>query len=149
MKCRIIFFDGNATKGKCPAGDEHFKLSNVQFQLRFFGQKSPLFQDNWRWCQKCEGLFFHGNQSDGVCPAGGPHDSNNSGNYQILLASGLVLVKGKLFAALGQFVWCAKCEGMWLHIPQGFLEELTSGGVCPGVGFHTFQGSGRYAIPSL
>ncbi len=148
INCKIIFFGGNSTKGKCPAGDAHLMLSNVKFQLKFFGQKSSLFQDNWRWCRKCEVLFFHGNQFDGVCPAGGPHDSSNSGNYQILLATGLVGVTGNKFAKLGQFIWCAKCEGMWLHFPQGLLEDLTSAGVCPAVGFHTFQGSGRYNIPS-
>jgi hypothetical protein len=144
--CMGIFFGGHTTKGVCPfdnglpgLANQHRPDPSIHFRLTISAQTTPGFQDKWRWCRRCEGLFFHGNSSDGRCPATGlGHDFTESGPYQIQFAKTKKVAVG---VGLGEIVWCAKCEGMWVNFDSNF-------GTCPGVGEHSKQGSGNYLIPT-
>jgi hypothetical protein len=145
--CMGIFFNGHPTKGVCPhhnglpgLASQHLPDPSIRFQLTISTQKTPGFQDKWRWCRRCEGLFFHGNSSDGRCPAVGlGHDFIGSGSYQIQFAKTKQVAIGGF--GFGEIVWCAKCEGMWVNFGSNF-------GTCSDGAEHSKQGSGSYLIPT-
>lgn len=144
--CMGVIFKGHTFKGICPFGTlpglngQHKPDPSVNFLLNIEKGTRFGFQDKWRWCFRCEGLFFHGNQSDGVCPAGGPHRTKGSGEYLIQFASTPKV--NVLNGGVAEFLWCAKCEGMYANFGSNF-------GTCPGVGDHSRQGSGNYFIVSV
>jgi hypothetical protein len=64
-KCEGLYFGGNPTNGRCPAGGAHTNVGSGLYRLVLIGEG----QVNWRWCRKCEGLFFFGSVNFGRCPA--------------------------------------------------------------------------------
>lgn len=86
-KCEGMFFNGHATRGRCPAGQQHDASGSGNYRM-FFGtgqQPNLTIEGGWRWCRRCEGMFFRSVGVFGVCPAGGRHDSSESGVYEFLL----------------------------------------------------------------
>ena len=97
-KCEGLFFTGNPSQGRCPAGGSHDAGQSGEYETRLGGESAaagqlpqpsnkPISaqQGDWRWCHKCEGLFFAGHPSKGVCPAGQSHDASQSGAYKVEL----------------------------------------------------------------
>ncbi len=68
-KCKALYFDGSANKGRCPAGKGH-QAQGFNFGLDLH-KPAGKSQSDWRFCQKCEGLFWSGTK--GTCAAGGAH----------------------------------------------------------------------------
>src|SRR5262245_31319356 len=128
-KCQGLWFAGNPTQGKCPAGGTHTKVGSGNYSLVHNATIAPG-QANWRWCSKCQGLWFAGNPSSGKCPAGGSHIKTGSGNYTLAHQSG---------AGQAGWRWCNKCQGLW-------FGGNPSQGVCPAGGTHTKVGSGDYRL---
>ncbi|HEX3102394.1 MAG TPA: hypothetical protein VHQ01_11405, partial [Pyrinomonadaceae bacterium] len=71
-KCHVMFFDGFAGKGRCPAGGGH-NAQGYNFKLTHDRAPGTNQQNNWRYCDRCSGMFFDGYPGKGVCPAGGGH----------------------------------------------------------------------------
>ena len=74
QKCFSLFYDGGATKGRCPAdGGPHISQGFV-FTPHYddSAPRQPDVQYDWRFCSKCFGMFYNGS-SRGRCPSGGPH----------------------------------------------------------------------------
>lgn len=128
-KCQGLWFAGNATQGKCPAGGAHTKTGSGNYSLVHAATIAPG-QSNWRWCKKCQGLWFAGNTTAGKCPAGGTHSKVGSGNYTLAHQSG---------AGQSNWRWCNKCQGLW------FGGNPTQGS-CAAGGTHTKIGSGDYRL---
>jgi hypothetical protein len=78
-KCQGLFYAGNGTTGKCPAGDGHYQSVSADYVLNTL----PGGQVNWRWCGKCQGLFYAGNGTTGKCPAGDGHYQSISADYHM------------------------------------------------------------------
>lgn len=70
-KCRGVFYDGLADKGRCPAGAGH-QAQGLMFGLDF-QPPAARHQPEWRYCEKCKLLFFNGFPEKGRCAAGGAH----------------------------------------------------------------------------
>ena len=128
-KCQGLWFAGNPTAGKCPAGGTHVKTGSGNYSLVHQATIAPG-QSNWRWCSKCQGLWFGGNPTAGKCPAGGTHIKTGSGNYTLAHQSG---------AGQANWRWCSKCQGLW-------FAGNPSQGTCPTGGSHTKVGSGDYRL---
>ena len=69
--CRALFFDGDADKGVCPAGEGH--ASDGAIFVVPFEPTNVSGQRDCRRCTKCRGMFFELYADRGVCPAGGKH----------------------------------------------------------------------------
>ena len=68
-KCKGLYWDGSANKGRCPAGKGH-AAQGFNFGLDLH-KPAGRSQSDWRFCQKCDGLFWSGTK--GSCAAGGAH----------------------------------------------------------------------------
>ena len=77
---RGLWFGGNATPGRCPAGGGHTRRGSGNYELRVASDGGGG-QDFWRWCRKCQGLWYAGNARSGRCPAGRGHSMIGSGDY--------------------------------------------------------------------
>ncbi len=128
-KCQGLWFAGNPSSGKCPAGSTHIKTGSGNYSLVHNATIAPG-QSNWRWCSKCQGLWFGGNPSSGKCPAGGTHIKTGSGNYTLANQPG---------AGQSNWRWCSKCQGLW-------FAGNPSSGKCPAGGTHIKTGSGNYRL---
>jgi Fungalysin metallopeptidase (M36)/Fungalysin/Thermolysin Propeptide Motif len=130
-KCQGLFFNGSATKGKCPAGGAHESTGSGNYMIVNNWASAPG-QDQWRWCHKCEGMYFSGNPSQGSCPGGGAHDHTGSGNYKLA---------NNALGSPGQYNWrwCKKCQSLY------FAGNATQG-VCSAGGQHDHTGSGDYNL---
>jgi uncharacterized paraquat-inducible protein A len=124
-KCHVLFFDGYANKGHCPAGGGH-RAQGFNFILPHDVRETPKAQGAWRYCAKCHAMYFDGYPQKGVCPAGGGH-----------AAAGYVFVLPHDVAAdpLHQGAWryCNKCHAM-------FYDGYANKGRCPAGGGHVAQG---------
>jgi hypothetical protein len=132
-KCEGLYFSGNPTKGRCPAGGAHSNLGSGLYRLVLVGPG----QENWRWCHKCEGLFFFGSVNFGRCPAGTVHDPFGSADY--------VLEQNALFTQISKqpgWRWCRKCQGL-------FFGQNPTKGRCPSGGRHAGEQSGDYNLLHL
>jgi hypothetical protein len=71
--CFVMFWDGQADKGRCAAGDGHAAYG-FNFGLPH-DNPANTGQPNWRFCGKCRTLFFDdpNNPNKGRCPAGAGH----------------------------------------------------------------------------
>lgn len=85
-KCEGMFFNGRATKGVCPAGQQHDASDSGNYRMFFGGGQQPnlIIEGGWRWCWKCEGMFFRSIGVTGICPTGNRHDPGLSGFYSFL-----------------------------------------------------------------
>jgi peptidoglycan hydrolase-like protein with peptidoglycan-binding domain len=130
-KCQGMWFAGNPTSGRCPAGGAHVRTGSGNYSPAHNSPAAPG-QNDWRWCNKCQGMWFAGNPTSGRCPAGGTHVKTGSGNYTLAHNSP---------AAPGQsnWRWCNKCQGLW------FAGNPTTG-KCPAGGGHVSTGSGNYTV---
>lgn len=132
QKCQVMFFSGNATKGRCPASGRHNSDQSGKYMLDFSANASGG-QAGWKWCQKCEGLFFGQNATKGTCAAGGRHDDANSGDYMLYSAQ-----RPPSGDHQDGWDWCSKCEGLYY--------KGNGGSVCPsGGGAHRDNG-GNYVV---
>jgi hypothetical protein len=92
-KCQGLWFAGNMTAGRCPAGGGHVQTGSRNYAVaRQIGAGQP----RWRWCNKCQGLSFGPNAAQSNCPAGGNHSTAGSGNYRIPIVTSLVRVHAKV-----------------------------------------------------
>jgi hypothetical protein len=87
-----LWFAGNGTTGKCPAGGGHTQAGSGNYTL---AHQSGAGQANWRWCSKCQGLWYAGNIIS-LCPAGGPHTKVGSGDYRLVAVTTTVRVHVKI-----------------------------------------------------
>lgn len=128
-KCQGLFFNGHATKGKCPAGGAHDSAGSFDYMIQFWVAPG---ENKWRWCHKCERMYFSGGPSQGVCPSGGAHENAGSGDYTLI---------SDPVGGPGQYEWrrCKKCTG--LHY-GGFPDQ----GACPAGGKHDHAGSSNYSL---
>ncbi len=69
-KCHVMFFDGYADKGTCPAGGKHHADGYHFVPTHDAGSDG---QPHWRYCHKCHSMFYNGTSDKGTCPAGGSH----------------------------------------------------------------------------
>lgn len=129
-RCEGLFFNGNQTKGRCPAGGSHGNFGSGLYRLLFVGSGQP----NWRRCQRCEGLFFFGSVNFGRCPAAGVHDPFASADY--VLEHNAPFVS---FSAQSGWCWCRKCQGLF------FAGHVTKGR-CPAGAGHDPTESGQYSL---
>ncbi|MFT3789575.1 MAG: hypothetical protein QM741_00550 [Rudaea sp.] len=125
-KCGVLFWNGIANKGHCPAGGGH-EASGFHFVLDYGDlPEIPKAQINWRFCDKCFEMFYDGSADKGRCVAGGghraqgfrfrlPHDVAGDGNHQDL------------------WRFCQKCHAM-------FYDGFPGKGVCPFGGGHSAYG---------
>ena len=130
-KCQGMWFGGNPTSGKCPAGGAHVKTGSGNYSPAHNSPAAPG-ENDWRWCNKCQGMWFGGNPTAGKCPAGGSHVKTGSGNYT--LAHNSPPAPGQ-----SNWRWCNKCQGLW------FAGNPTTG-KCPAGGGHVNTGSGNYTV---
>jgi hypothetical protein len=128
-KCQGLFFNGHASKGKCPAGGAHDGGVSFDYMIQFWVAPG---ENKWRWCHKCEGMYFAGGPSQGACPSGGVHENVGSGDYTLI---------SDPVGGPGQYEWrrCKKCQG--LHY-GGFADQ----GACPAGGKHDHTGSPNYSL---
>jgi hypothetical protein len=129
-KCQGMFFPGNGTTGKCPAGGGHDQSISWQYYLNYEPtyDETSSYQRNWRWCGKCQGLFYAGNGTTGKCPAGGGHYQSVSVDY----------VLDTLPGGQGNWRWCGNCQGLF------YAGNGT--GKCPVGGGHYQSVSADYNI---
>lgn len=84
-KCNSLFWNGEAYKGRCPAGGNHEAEGSFDYivTVNAVPPQAPA-QDGWRWCTKCRVLFYSGDPNNlGDCPRGvlvGPNNLN--GGYR-------------------------------------------------------------------
>ena len=71
-KCFSLYYDGEAAKGRCPAGRTHTP-QGFMFGLNHQSPAPPSAQPDWRFCFHCMALFWNGSPVKGKCPAGGGH----------------------------------------------------------------------------
>lgn len=128
-KCQGLWFSGNSSRSRCPAGGTHVATGSGNYSLVQKANSIPG-QSNWRWCSKCQGLWFAGNSSQGRCPAGGTHIRTGSGNYTLAVQSG---------GGQTNWRWCSKCQGLW------FASDPSRSN-CPAGGNHIRDGSGDYHL---
>jgi hypothetical protein len=140
-KCQTLCFAGNASPGKCPAGDkgdgvgDNHNTSSSLTYLVAMNNSVPGGQTNWRWCNKCQALAFAGSASPGKCSGGGNHDHAGSGNYAL---------PQKGAAAIPSYTqdnwkWCSRCQVL------SFAGNATTG-PCAAGGNHDHAGSGDYYL---
>lgn len=129
--CMGLYFDGHASKGRCPKGGTHSSRFSANYWLSF----SPPGQSNWRWCRSCEGLFFAGNNTSGFCSnnlKGGGHDGSQSGEYFLTHQSGP--------GQQDNWRWCRACQGL-------FFAGGSTLGHCPkNPNGHDGSQSGNYIL---
>ncbi|MFJ5774670.1 hypothetical protein [Streptomyces sp. NPDC093094] len=141
-RCSGLWFSGNSTRGRCPAGDGgHDSTGSGNYILKE-DQDGGRGQSGWRWCADCQGLWFSGRVGYGTCPAGGGHWS--IGPYPVTSALYRLEDIGNRDGPGGQEQWrfCAKCFGL-------FFDGNSPGvsGVCPrDHAHHSITGSGNYLL---
>ena len=82
-KCQGMWFAGNNTAGKCPAGGGHEKAASGNYAHMHGAANAAGQQSNWRFCSKCQGMWFGGN-AGGKCPSdNASHTKVGSGNYSV------------------------------------------------------------------
>lgn len=126
-KCRSLFYNGHAGKGRCAAGGEH-QSDWVDFALYMGIREGAGVQVNWRGCAKCMTLFYDGFAAKGVCPAGGAHAAAGA-NYSIFHDT-----RG----AANYWSFCAKCYAMIYTINRH--PNAPSNDRCPAGGAHDPRG---------
>ena len=125
VKCSSLFYNGYRTKGRCPAGREHFSNEGHDYLLTY--DSSGPGQRNWRYCNKCQALFWNGYTDKGVCTAGGGH---SAAGYNFTLRFDT--------RAPGESNWrfCNKCKSLFLN--------RANKGVCAATGAHVAAGYNFY-----
>ena len=73
QKCHAMFYDGGASKGRCPARGAHV-AQGLSFGMNFQSPAPAHSQPGWRFCEKCF-VFFYDASTKGICAAGGAHDA--------------------------------------------------------------------------
>ena len=122
-KCRGLFFDGYAYKGKCPAGGGHDAVG-YSFSLPYNVPGTLTAQRDWEFCVKCHGMFFNGYPDKGSCPAGRGHEHNLNA-YHFTLPHDVPSTP----TAQRDWEYCVKCHGM-------FFNGYSNKGVCSAGGGH-------------
>ena len=85
-KCEGLFFHGNQSDGRCPAGGLHNAAFSGNYQIQFAANKKITVGVSLAeilWCTKCEGMYVNFGSNFGFCPGVGEHSRHSSGNYFI------------------------------------------------------------------
>lgn len=127
-RCDGLFWDGEADKGKCPAGGGH-TAGGVRNYILAINAGSG--QANWKWCKNCQGLWFSGSPTTGKCPA--------SGGGHVVIDNNIYFMAQNTGAGEGDWRWCRRCEGM-------FWGGKPTKGKCPAGGSHDPSASGNYFL---
>jgi hypothetical protein len=102
-----------------------------------------IAQPTWHWCDKC-GNLWHASSANptGFCAAAPNHKHSQtiSGDYVLFAKPKPSPPFKSTLMAQTQWRWCSKCNGLWHN------TTAVPGGVCPGGGTHTQQGSGDYTL---
>jgi hypothetical protein len=128
-KCFVLFFDGNATKGRCAAGGAH-EAQGLTFNIPHGIAETAHDQAHWRFCNKCSTLFFHGFPQSGTCPAGGGHETKAKQNFVLHHD-----VPDEFPFTQGAWRFCSRCFALFF---EGFPED----GTCASGGPHEAAGFG-------
>lgn len=125
--CRVLFWDGDTNKGRCPAGGGH-RAAGFRFVLPSNLPETPVAQANWRHCGRCRGLFYNGFPGKvGRCPFG--DRGHLAGDRDYLLNHD---IPGTDTAQAG-WRFCGKCHGV-------YFDGDPDKGRCPGGGGHAAVG---------
>jgi hypothetical protein len=87
-KCEGLFFHGNKSDGRCPAGGLHSGSFSEDYQIQFAATASKKVVVGGSlaeilWCFKCEGMYVNFGANFGSCPGVGEHTRFSSGSYFI------------------------------------------------------------------
>lgn len=137
--CLVLYYDGFAAKGLCPAfndGRGHTPTGPVLRVAHASIKEDHKNQRNWRFCGKCKSLFWDGGDFKGVCPK--DQTAHQRLGYEFVLA----VEVGEDERSQTNWRFCAKCAGLYF---DGYIDK----GRCPkdgkghqGAGYHFSLGHG-------
>jgi len=150
-RCSGLWFAGNASRGRCPAGASydggHYSTGSANYVLKF-ASEGGSGQSLWKCCAKCQGLWYGGTSSFGSCSGNGGRHSSITDNPPYTFSSDYLLEDVSHRDRPGgqnQWRWCFKCLGL-------FFDGISPGasGICPkDHAHHGLMGSADYVLRQL
>lgn len=111
VKCHALFYNGYATKGRCPMDGHGHEAMGYNFALPYNVPATPSMQSDWEYCVKCHGLFYNGYPDKGQCAADGEGHQHHPEAYHFLLPHN---IPGTPTMQAG-WEYCVKCHGMFYN----------------------------------
>jgi hypothetical protein len=123
-KCNVMWYNGNTSKGACPAGGTHHIDTSYNYVISNNLPPGSGGEPNWRWCSKCQGLYSTLNTPSycmGNNAGYGPH-TEGAGSFDYWLFYNEPIVSNPQ----AYWRWCKQCQGLYFQGASG-----TGQGICP------------------